>query len=476
MSTNPPYPPVPEDRNVEKSKNVPPFVKFVCANVPMVFDDSLSYYEALSALWKWMQTELTDVVNNNASVTNEYITLTLELREYMKNYFDNLDVQEEINNKLDAMVKDGTMDTIINQEIFGELNDKINLINSEKTVFVGDSYALGVNPDSDTLTPWCNVTANLMGLTSGQYNIVAEAGSGFVRNGTYGHTFLTKLQSVISSITDKNSVKNVIVCGGYNDSTYTITEIKDAISSFVNYCKQQFPNATVYIGCIGYRYEINDSAAATRNNIASVVYPAYSNNVSGSYSTASYVYLNGVENILKTIPKSYMYANNAHPNQVGQNMLGRGIYQAFKTGYVKSYSSNTITITNTNANSVSATVNVKHCDNQMMITVNNIYMSFDSGTFSLQAQSQLSTIGQYSSNAFIGGCVKEYSAVTCTVNINDYNLNRRTLPATLIFDTDGTLKLQLWNINPSTGYGQSFTDVKEITILRCNMTMPELFS
>lgn len=427
---------------------------------------------------------ITTNVQNNLTYAEFLLGVLKKLNEIIPvinaliDYLEHLDVrvEEDVNEKIDAMVEDGTMGEIINQEVFGEINDKINLINSEKTVFVGDSYALGVNPDSETLTPWCDITASLMGLTSAQYDVVAEAGSGFVRAGTYGHTFLTKLQAVISSISDKNSVKNVIVCGGYNDNTYTITEIKDAISSFVNYCNQQFPNATVYIGCIGYRYEISDSAATTRNNIASVVYPAYANNVSGSYSSAEYVYLSGVENILKAIPKSYMYANNAHPNQVGQSMLGRGIYQAFKTGSVKSYSSNTITITNSTANSVSATVNVKHCDNQMMISVNNIYMSFDSGTFTLPAQSQLTTIGNYSSNSFIGGCVKEYSAITCTVNINDYSLNRRTLPATLIFDTDGTIKLQTWNINLSTGYGQSFGDVKEITILRCNTTMPDLYS
>ena len=43
-----------------------------------------------------------------------------------QNYFDNLDVQEEINNKLDEMASDGTLDEIINQNIFNELDGKVD--------------------------------------------------------------------------------------------------------------------------------------------------------------------------------------------------------------------------------------------------------------------------------------------------------------------------------------------------------------
>lgn len=98
---------------IQKAPMVPPFVRFVCSAVPMVFDDSLSYYEALCALWKWLQDDVVNVINNNATVTEEYIQLTNDMKEYMDNYFDNLDVQEEINNKLDQMAEDGTLEEIM---------------------------------------------------------------------------------------------------------------------------------------------------------------------------------------------------------------------------------------------------------------------------------------------------------------------------------------------------------------------------
>ena len=100
------------DPRVEKQKPVPPFVQFCCAAIPQVFDDSLSYYEALCAMWKYLD-ETVKVINNNAMVTEDFIDQVNELHDYVEHYFDNLDVQEEINKKLDEMVEDGTLEALI---------------------------------------------------------------------------------------------------------------------------------------------------------------------------------------------------------------------------------------------------------------------------------------------------------------------------------------------------------------------------
>lgn len=52
-----------------------------------------------------------DISKDFSDLYNEFV----ELHDYVNDYFDNLDVQEEINNKLDAMVEAGTL-----QEIIGE--------------------------------------------------------------------------------------------------------------------------------------------------------------------------------------------------------------------------------------------------------------------------------------------------------------------------------------------------------------------
>lgn len=98
----------------EKSPNVPPFVRFCSASVPMVFDNSLSYYECLCALTKFIQ-DLVNTVNYNATQLDGLQEAFKELKDYVDNYFDNLDVQAEINAKLDEMAEGGQLATIIAQ-------------------------------------------------------------------------------------------------------------------------------------------------------------------------------------------------------------------------------------------------------------------------------------------------------------------------------------------------------------------------
>ena len=98
----------------EKSPNVPPFVRFCAASVPMVFDNSMSYYECLCALTKFIQ-DLVNTVNYNATQLDGLQEGFKELKDYVDNYFATLDVQEEINNKLDEMAEGGQLAGIIAQ-------------------------------------------------------------------------------------------------------------------------------------------------------------------------------------------------------------------------------------------------------------------------------------------------------------------------------------------------------------------------
>lgn len=62
---------------------------------------------------------------NTKTTVEDYINQFNELHDYVHDYFDNLDVQEEINNKLDAFAQDGTLYRLINDEIFGDINNRV---------------------------------------------------------------------------------------------------------------------------------------------------------------------------------------------------------------------------------------------------------------------------------------------------------------------------------------------------------------
>lgn len=449
-------------------KPLTPFGIFVKHNFPFIEAtyEARDNYDLLCKVYQHLKT-----VEYNQGISQENI-------EALYNYLNNLDVQDEINNKLDEMAESGELAEIINEHIFEELNNEIDMINSEKTLIIGDSYALGSNPSSDNLTSWAIIFKNLMGLSDSDFKLLAETGAGFVRAGNQNHTFLQLLQSEINNITNKETYKNIIVCGGYNDNEYSLTNIRNAIISFVNYCYSQFSNATVYIGCIGYRREVSQSAQTIRRNIAGAVYPAYANNVSVNLLTKPYVYLNGVENILKTLPVSYMYEDNAHPNQAGQNALGQGIFQAFKTGYVDPYSSGSINLANSQATSVSGNPSFKHCNNQLNIQIPSIEIKFAEETNFALTVGGLDEIATYTCNGFIGGTSNENNVIVGVASIQDYNKGRHTVPCVVMFDYAGKVRLWTWFTATTSSSGASYQldHIKQINIFRCQMVMPALLS
>lgn len=109
--------------NIEKIKPSGIFTNYIYKCIPLAFDESMSYYETLCAILNRLYDD-EKVVNHNAD-------LLAELEEYVNHYFDNLDVQEMIDEKLDKMVIDGTLADIINQEIFGELSGKVTQLENK---------------------------------------------------------------------------------------------------------------------------------------------------------------------------------------------------------------------------------------------------------------------------------------------------------------------------------------------------------
>lgn len=81
--------------------------------LPTSFVDSMTYYECLAWLVNFIQNTVIPTVNNNAEAVKELQTAFTTLKNYVDNYFDNLDVQDEINNKLDEMAESGQLTDII---------------------------------------------------------------------------------------------------------------------------------------------------------------------------------------------------------------------------------------------------------------------------------------------------------------------------------------------------------------------------
>lgn len=95
-------------------------LKYICMTIgelPSSYLESMTYYEQLLWLTKFLQERMIPALDNNALAVEELQKLFIELQNYVNNYFDNLDVQDEINNKLDQMLEDGVLEQIIEQFI-----------------------------------------------------------------------------------------------------------------------------------------------------------------------------------------------------------------------------------------------------------------------------------------------------------------------------------------------------------------------
>ena len=104
---------------MKEVKGLRPFTKFLMTigELPSSYLVSMTYEEQLIWLCNYLQNVVIPTVNNNGEAVEELQNLFVQLQEYVDNYFENLDVQEEINNKLDDMAESGELAEIIAEYI-----------------------------------------------------------------------------------------------------------------------------------------------------------------------------------------------------------------------------------------------------------------------------------------------------------------------------------------------------------------------
>ena len=106
-----------ENLNLKTISTIDPSpFKHLCVTIgelPSAFIESMSYYELLAWFVNYLENTVIPAVNANGEATAELQELFVELKDFVDNYFENLDVQEEINNKLDDMAEAGTLQEII---------------------------------------------------------------------------------------------------------------------------------------------------------------------------------------------------------------------------------------------------------------------------------------------------------------------------------------------------------------------------
>lgn len=122
-------------------KRLKPFKWFVLQNFPFIDEDfdAITNYQLFCKLGE----EINKVIES-MNLAGQQVE---ELTDFVNNYFDDLDIQEEINTKLDEMAEDGTLEQIISEYLqtktfivynnLSELKDATNLIDGSYVQTLG---------------------------------------------------------------------------------------------------------------------------------------------------------------------------------------------------------------------------------------------------------------------------------------------------------------------------------------------------
>ena len=258
----------------------------------------LNEFNKVIAQWKAMQKNF----DNLQDAFND-------LKSYVQDYFKNLDVQEEINNKLDSLVANGYFDTF--------LNDYFKNLKKRVFILIGDSY--GENP-YEYKGGWTTPFKSFSGLTEGVDCFTnCVGGTGFVKTGSTGKTFLDLLKDINIGTVYPEDVTDILVCGGCNDVDTSYNDLNTAILAFRNYCKQHFVNANINISMIGIF-----KASGRRKLLLSKVLR--------SYQLAVNYGMRYIDSTCCLHRYDFIGKDGMHPTSAGCINIGRNLYNALFIG------------------------------------------------------------------------------------------------------------------------------------------------
>lgn len=192
---------------------ITPFKWFIIENFPFLEDslDALTNYELLCKLGKEIninRDSINKIGENAENLTEGYNALI----DYVDNYFNNIDVQDEINNKLNNMVMDGTMESIlapyINNVVVPEIESTKNTLQSQINENKNDIVSLQNAFSSLSITPIVVSSVSQMTDTSKIYVNTTDGnwyyynGSNWVVGGAYQSTGIGINEILMNNLND----------------------------------------------------------------------------------------------------------------------------------------------------------------------------------------------------------------------------------------------------------------------------------
>lgn len=204
---------------------------------------------------------------------------------------------------------------VINDETLAVTNGQV--IGSRNFILVGDSYLYGQTPDG-RIDSWGVYLSRMLPQYTFDINGIRGAGFGTT---VEGKNFLDALKGYSG---DKDSVTDILVCGGFNDAHRSLTEdeVIAGMVKFAEYVSENFPNAKLHIGFVG---TATDSTILELLDKTAIVYRDCIEDIGA-------IYIPDMEDTVRDA--EYITSDAHHPNQLGQKKIAEKLYGYLTTGTV----------------------------------------------------------------------------------------------------------------------------------------------
>lgn len=182
-------------------------------------------------------------------------------KKWLEDWINSFNIEQEVKNVMQEWLDDGTLENLINQEIFGELNKKvdtntqdisslkermseletrkpINML-GKRFILLADSYG-----EYDIFDGFINVMQGIRVESSWL------GGAGFTKTGN--QSFLTML----NALPNHSDIDYVVVFGLYNDS-FDVNNLPDKIIEFKNSAIVKYPGAEIVIVNQGWSKDVS---------------------------------------------------------------------------------------------------------------------------------------------------------------------------------------------------------------------------
>ena len=361
-------------------KTLKPFTKFIytIGILPTSYLVSMTYEEQLIWLCNYLTNTVIPTINNNAEAVKEVQDLVTQLQNYINNYFDNLDVQQEINNKLDQMASDGTLTNLIKRYIdplfesyTNNINTRINQqddsitdltekTNSSLTRIESkvDSVSNGSPLVANSISEMTNTNKIYVNTTDGKWYYYD--GNSWKIGGTYQATELADNSVIYTKLS--NELQNSLV-ENYDNTSYlnNFTNHKSIQPNGSENTNNQLGYYTISNVVYGETYQINTTGLIYGDNVPLAVIKDSQNNVIEVITQTSQT--NITKNITMPLGANTLYINttnndysynytcinkivNYKSNNIGYEQLDNNLKNIFVEEYEEDTTGLTLLINN----------------------------------------------------------------------------------------------------------------------------------